>query len=152
MDAAENAVLDVRIVAHQTAQQDLDLLPLGSAAAIVTNGAGLGKAAGALDKFQLVIPPPGNDILLADAVHRADEGHVRKVCAVQLRRHSLQLGAVEHTHDRRLDDVIEVMPQRDFIAAKFLRLLVSVSYTHLDVYKRQKQETSTSTLGSVNGK
>ena len=130
VDAAENAVLDVRIVAHQTAQQDLDLLPLGAAPAVVADRAGLGKTAGALDKFQLIVAAPRDDVILADAVHRADQRHARKVRAVQLRRHGLQLGAVEHAHDRRLDDIIKMMSQRDFVAAQLLRLLVQVAAAH----------------------
>ena len=47
-----------------------------------------------------------------------------------LRRHGLQLGAVEHAHDRRLDDIIKMMAQRDFVAAKLLRLLVQVAAAH----------------------
>ena len=50
VNAVENAALDVGIVAAQTAQQELDLLTLGAAAAIVSHGAVFGKAAGALDK------------------------------------------------------------------------------------------------------
>ena len=40
VDAAEDAVFDVRVVAHQAAQQDLDLLTLGAASAVVADRAG----------------------------------------------------------------------------------------------------------------
>ena len=51
MDAAENAVFDVGVVALEAAEQELGLLPLGTAAAIVAHGAVLCEAAGALDEF-----------------------------------------------------------------------------------------------------
>ena len=91
VNATEDAVFDVGVIAHQAAQQDLDLLPFGATAAIVADGAGLGKAAGALNKFQVVVAPPGDDIILADAVQRADECHAREVGAVQFGRHGLHL-------------------------------------------------------------
>ena len=46
VDAAEDAVFDIGIVALQAAEQDLDLLPLGTTAAVVAHGAVLSKAAG----------------------------------------------------------------------------------------------------------
>ena len=130
MDAAENAVFDVGVIALEAAEQELGLLPLGTAAAIVAHGAVLGEAAGALDEFQVVVPLPGQNVLLADAVHRADEGHAGEAGAVELGRHSLQLGAVEHAHDGRLDDIVEVMAQRDLVAAEFFGLAVQVTAAH----------------------
>ena len=130
MDAAENAVFDVGVVALEAAEQELGLLPLGTAAAIVAHGAVLGEAAGALDEFQVVVPLPGQNVLLADAVHRADEGHAGKAGAVELGRHGLQLGAVEHAHDGRLDDIVEVVAQRDLVAAELLGLAVKVAAPH----------------------
>ena len=46
VDAAEDAVFNVGVVALEAAEQDLDLLPLGAAATVIADGAGLGKAAG----------------------------------------------------------------------------------------------------------
>ena len=59
VDAAEDAVFDIGIVALQAAKQDFDLLPLGTTAAVVAHGAVLGKAAGALDEFQIIVLHPG---------------------------------------------------------------------------------------------
>ena len=73
VDAVENAALDIRVVAAQTAQQDLDLLPLGTAAAVVAHRAVFGEAARALDKFEVVILLPRENILLMDAVQRTKE-------------------------------------------------------------------------------
>ena len=82
------------------AEQGLDLLPLGTAAAIVTNGTVLRKAAGTLDKFQLIVPPPCDDVVLVDTVHRPDQFHSFKVIAVQLGQHCLELRTVKHPHHR----------------------------------------------------
>jgi len=71
VDAAEDAVFDIGIVALQAAEQDLDLLPLGTTAAVVAHGAVLSKAAGALDEFQIIVALPGQDIFFPDAVHGA---------------------------------------------------------------------------------
>ena len=49
---------------------------------------------------------------------------------MQLRRHGLHLRAVEHAHDCRFNDIVEVVPQRDFIAAQFLRLFVQGTAAH----------------------
>ena len=88
------------------AQQNLDFLALAAAAAVVADGAVLGEAAGALDKGELVIAPPGDDIVLADAVHRAYQLHALEVLRVQLRHHALQLGAVKHRHHGGLDHIV----------------------------------------------
>lgn len=58
VDAVEDTFLNVGVVSFQAANEDLDLLALRPAASIVTDGAVFCKAAGALDKFQVIIPPP----------------------------------------------------------------------------------------------
>ena len=130
VDAAENAVFDIGVVTLETAEQDLDLLPLGAASTVVAHGAVLGEAAGTLDKFEVVVPLPCEDILFLDAVHRADEGHAGEAGAVEHGRHRLQLRAIEHAHDSRLDDIVEVVTQRDFVAAQFLGLAVQMAAAH----------------------
>ena len=130
VDAAEDAVLDVGVVALQAAQQGLDLLPLGTAAAVVAHGAVFGKAAGTLNELKVVVALPRQNILLADAVHRADEGHAGEAGAVELGRHGLQLGAVEHAHDGGFDHIVEVVAQCNFIAAQLLGLAVQVAAAH----------------------
>ena len=82
VDAVEDAALDAGVVAAQTAQQGLDLLALGTAAAVVAHGAVLGEAARALDELQLVVLLPRDDVLLVDAVERADQLHPGEVRAV----------------------------------------------------------------------
>ena len=130
VNAVENAALDIGIVAAQTAQQELDLLTLGAAAAIVAHGAVFGKAAGALDKFKVVILHPRENVFLVDAVERTDQLHAREIRAVQLGQHGLHLRAVEHAHDRRLDDVVEVVAECDLVAAERLRLAVKIAAAH----------------------
>ncbi len=77
------------------------------------------------------LPLPRDDVVLVDAVHRSDELHSLKVFAPELRDHPLQLRAVEHRHDRCLDHVAEMVPERDLVAAELLRLRVEVPPPHL---------------------
>ena len=130
VDAAEDAVFNVGVVALEAAEQDLDLLPLGTAAAVVAHGAVLSKAAGTLDEFQIIVALPGQDIFFPDAVHGADQGHAGKAGAVELGRHGLHLGAVEHAHHGRLNNIVEVVAQRDLIASQLLGLAVQVAAPH----------------------
>ena len=130
VDTVENAALDIRVVAAQTAQQNLDLLPLGTAAAVVAHRAVFGEAARALDKFEVVILLPREDILLVNAVQRTNQLHACKVGAVQLGQHGLHLRAIKHTHDGGFDDIVEVVAERDLVAAKLLRLAVQIAAAH----------------------
>lgn len=58
VDAAEDAVFDVGVVALEAAEQNFGLLPLGTAAAVVAHGAVFGKAAGALNELKVVVALP----------------------------------------------------------------------------------------------
>ena len=117
VQAVKDASFDVRIFALEALDERLDFLTLATATAVVTDGATFGKAAGALDKLQPVVVFPVDDVLLVDAIHGADEFHAAEIQAVELGHHALQLRAVEHRHDGGLDDVGEVVAQRNFIAA-----------------------------------
>ena len=88
------------------AQQDFNLLALAAAAPIVTDGAVFGETAGTLYKRELVVATPRDNIVLADAVHRAYQLHTLKVLRVQLRHHALQLGTVEHRHNGGLNHIV----------------------------------------------
>ena len=80
--------------------------------------------------MQVVRVAPGLDVVFPDEVHRADELHAGEIGAVEFRHHRLDLRAPEHAHDRRLDDVIEMMPQRNLAASKLLGLAVQVAPAH----------------------
>ena len=80
--------------------------------------------------MQVVEIAPSADVLLVDAVHWANQLHAGKIAAVQFRQHGLQLGAVEHPHDGRLHNIVEVMPKCDFVAAHFLRTVVKETAAH----------------------
>ena len=49
---------------------------------------------------------------------------------MQLGRHSLQLGAIEHTHHGCFNHIIKMMSQCNFVAAQLLGLLVQVAAAH----------------------
>ena len=65
-----------------------------------------------------------------DAVQRPDQLHALKIRAVQLGQHGLDLRAVEHPHDRRLNDVTEVVTQGNLVAAQAPGLAVQVAPAH----------------------
>ena len=48
----------------------------------------------------------------------------------KFRRHGLQLRAVEHTHDGRLDHIAEVVAEGDLVAAELARLAVEIAAAH----------------------
>ena len=130
MNTAEDAVFDIRVGFAQLTQQQLGFLPFGGTAAAGADGQALGHAAGALNEFQVVVAAPGENILLADAVQRADQRHAGEVRAVQFGGHRLQLRAVEHAHDGGFNDVVEVVPQCNFVAAELLCFFVQMSPPH----------------------
>ena len=131
VQAVENALFDVRVFAFEALDERLDFLAFAAATAVVADGAAFGKAAGALDKLQPVVVFPVDDVLLVDAIHGADEFHAAKIQTVELGHHALQLRAVEHRHDGGLDDVGEVVAQRNLVAAQVLCLVVEVAAAHL---------------------
>ena len=130
VDAVEDALFNVRVALTQTAQQKLDLLPLRDIDVSGIRGTPFRKAAGALDKLKAVVARPGDDVVLMHAVERADQRHALEVCAVQLRQHGLKLRAVEHADERRLDHIVEMVPQSDLAAAELLRAAVQVAPAH----------------------
>ena len=117
VQAVENALFDVRVFAFEALDERLDFLAFAAATAVVADGAAFGKAAGALDKLQPVVIFPVDNVLLVDAIHGADEFHAAEIQAVEFGHHALQLRAVEHRHDGGLDDVGEVVTQRNLVAA-----------------------------------
>ena len=86
--------------------------------------------AGALDKVQPVIVPPGLDILLPDQGHGPDQLHALKVLAVHPGHHGLKLPAPEHSHQNGFDHVVVMVPQGNLVAAQIPGLLVQVSPAH----------------------
>ena len=65
-----------------------------------------------------------------DAVERTNQLHTLEIGAVKLGEHGLKLRTEEHTHDRCLDDITEVMAQSDLIAAQLFCLAVKMPPTH----------------------
>ena len=51
--------------------------------------------------------------------------------ALKLRKHRADLRAVEHAHDRGLDDVVKVMAEGNLVAAEGFRFVVEPSAPHL---------------------
>ena len=84
----------------------------------------LRKAAGTLQKLQVVVILPCDDRVLMYAVQRPNQLHTVEVFAAELRRHGLQLSAVKKAHDRCFHNVGKMVPQCDLVAAKFQSFLV----------------------------
>ena len=102
---AENMGLHIGIFLLHGADELLDLYPFGTIFLVVAGGTRVRELAGALDEMQVVVIPPRFDVILPDEVQRADQLHALKVGTVQLGHHRLDLGAVEHAHENRLDDI-----------------------------------------------
>ena len=109
--------------------QFLHLIALGTASASAAHAI-FSKTARALYKLQSVVIAPRLDRIFLDKVHRTDQLHALEILAVQLRHHRLNLAAVQHSHEDRLDHIIKMMPKRNFIAAQRFRLRIEVTASH----------------------
>ncbi len=85
---------------------------------------------GTLDEMQMVAVAPGLDVLLADEIQRTDQLHAVIVGARHLRQHGLPLTGIKHAHECGFDDIVEMVSERDLIAAELLRLLVQMTAAH----------------------
>ena len=121
----EDVGFNLRICLFQSSDQFFRIKAFGgSRAVLVTGSTGVGKVTGALQKMQSVPVPPFTDIRLSNEIHRADQLHAFEMAAVQLRHHGLDLPAVQHSHQDRLDHVVKMVTERNFVAAKLFRLAV----------------------------
>ena len=68
VQSAENAFLNIGIGLPERFDQLLGFCTLAVAAAIAVYFCFFGKAAGALNKSQLIVTAPGNDVFLVDAI------------------------------------------------------------------------------------
>ena len=82
VQTVENTFFNIGICLFQLPYQLLDFSALS--AARLTDKFRVGKAAGALDKFQLVVARPCDNIVLMHAVERTDQFHSLKVGAFEL--------------------------------------------------------------------
>ena len=97
---------------------------------VVARRASVGKPARALDKVQIVVISPRLYIILSYQIKRANKFHTIEVGAVKFRHHCLNLRAVQHAHKYGFDDVVVVVPQRDFVASQLLCKVVQISPSH----------------------
>ena len=63
-------------------------------------------------------------------IQRTDQFHPFKVLAMQLWHHCFYLTAIQHSHQDRLNHIIKMMSQCNFIASKFFRLCIQISSSH----------------------
>ena len=83
-----------------------------------------------MDELEVVFVAPGDDVCLMHQVEGADELHALEVRAVKLGHHGLHLPAVKHAHEDGLNHVVEVMAQRDFVAAQLAGGVVERAAAH----------------------
>ena len=69
----------------------LDRTPFGALLCAAAGSAALCQTTGTLDKMQIIIISPANDILFPDQIHGTDQFHTVKIGAVELGHHSLNL-------------------------------------------------------------
>ena len=128
MNAVENALIQIGRVLFHFPDQVFDDLAFGRAC--ISEDGIFRKTAGTAEKFQLVIAGPRDDILLVDFIERPYELHALEMVAVELRKHGPDLGAVEHAHDGRLDDVVKMVPEGNLVAAELFCFAVQPSAAH----------------------
>ena len=130
VNALEDIRFDEGIRLAELRYKLLYLLPLRYFALVFKVFVALGKTAGAADKVQVVMRHPAKYVGFLYHIHRADKLHALVIFRVQLRHHGLYLSAIYHAHKYRFDNVVEMMTQRYFIAAKALRVAVKMSAAH----------------------
>ena len=128
MNTVKDIPVNPGVLFAQTADQEFDFLALAAARFLI--GEVFGEAAGTLDKMQTVIANPGENRVFMDTVKRSDQRHALKVGAVQLWKHSMQLGSIKHPHQGRLNHIAQMVTERYFIAAELLRVAVKESSAH----------------------
>ena len=127
MEAVENILPGARVGLLERANQLLHLLPLGIHRAVCR---ALRQTAGTAQKFEIVVPRPCDDIGFAHKVKRTDQLHARKIRAVNLRHHRFHLRAVQHAHQHRLDHVVKMVAEGNFVAAERAGVLVQAATAH----------------------
>ena len=122
--APEDVFLYLRVLRCKCADQVLDRTPFGALLCAAAGSAALCQTTGTLDKMQIIIIPPANDILFPDQIHGTDQFHTVKIGAVELGHHGLNLRAIEHSHQDGLNHIIIMVPQGDLVAPQIFRLAV----------------------------
>ena len=127
VDASEDAFLDGGVCLVDVLDELFDFLSFGAVLAFLVFAS---DGACAVQEGKMVGVAPGDDVLFSDAVERANQFHAREIRAVQFGDHPLQLRAVEHGENRRLDDIIEMMAKRNLVASECLGVFVEMSPPH----------------------
>lgn len=128
-NAFENIAFHLWVNFFHLANHIFDFLTLGSIIR-VAGSASIRKLAGTLDKVQIVIITPALNFILTDEIHRADKLHSFKICRMKFWHHSLNLTAVEHTHQHGFNNIVIMMTECNFVTAKFLSLIIKVTPSH----------------------
>ena len=95
----------------EESDQALHFCPLTALLGTTAACAGFGQTAGTVDEVQVIVISPVDDVLFTDVIHGTDQFHAREIGGLQLGHHGLDLSGIEHAHQGRLDDIIEVMKE-----------------------------------------
>lgn len=118
LNASEDILLHLRIDLFKLCNEIFYLQSLRHGAAVWSTGsAGISEFAGTLYEMQIVVVAPVLDLRFSHKIKGTDKLHAIEVGTVELRHHSLNLSAVEHTHEDSFYNVIEMMSEGYFIAA-----------------------------------
>ena len=130
-NAFENIGFNEGVVLFQCSNQLLGLKPFRRSRSIcMACCAGVCNMAGTLQKMQAIIISPGTNVAFPDQIHRPDQFHPFKICAMQLWHHGLDLAAVQHSHQDSFYDIIVMMSQSNLIAAQIFRLFIQTAPSH----------------------
>ena len=80
--------------------------------------------------MQTVVVPPRLDVVLPHQIQGADQFHSLKIRAVQLWHHGLYLRSVQHPHENGFNDIVIVVAECDFVAAKLPCEAVQMASAH----------------------
>lgn len=130
LHTAEDILLNVRILLAKLPDQILDLRALGALLCTAAGSTAFRETAGTLDKVQVIVIHPVDDVFLAHQIQRTNQLHPREIRAVQLRHHRLYLRPVKHSHKDGLDHIVKMMSQRNLVAAELLCLAVEMPSAH----------------------
>ena len=80
--------------------------------------------------MQIVIISPCLDVIFTHKIEWTDQLHSLKICTMQFWHHRLDLSAVKHSHQDRLDHIIIMMTQRNLITSHIFCKMIQMSSAH----------------------
>ena len=127
---AENPSGNLGVFFGEVVNQPLDFRTLRAFLRSAAGGTAFRQAAGALDKVQVVIIPPAEDVLLPDEVQGANQLHAGEIRAVEFGHHGLNLAAIKHSHENGFNHIVIVVSQCNFVTAQLPGFAIEIPPAH----------------------